>query len=152
MLKIRLSRIGKKNKPMYRLTISENARDPYGKALEILGSYNPYTKELDVKKDRIEHWIQKGAQLTPTTNNLLIENKVIKGDKQSSSKISKKRQAKLDEKNGKKEEETKAEEVKPADVPDSGEAKEDVSAATESSSEAKEEKSGEEVKKEKEEK
>ncbi len=51
MLTIRLSRIGKKKKPMYRLIISEKARDTYGKALEILGSYNPFSKELITKKD-----------------------------------------------------------------------------------------------------
>lgn len=78
---------------MYRLTIAENARDPYGKAMEILGSYNPYTKELSAKKDRIEHWISKGAQMTPTVNNLLVEKKVITGDKVKASKIGKKANA-----------------------------------------------------------
>ncbi|HDZ85203.1 MAG TPA: 30S ribosomal protein S16, partial [Candidatus Moranbacteria bacterium] len=52
MLTIRLSRVGKKNKPMYRLVIAEKSKDPYGKALEILGSYNPYTKDLQAKNER----------------------------------------------------------------------------------------------------
>jgi len=108
MLKIRLSRIGKRKKPMYRLTIAEAARDTYGKALEILGSYNPFTKELEVKKDRIEHWIGNGAQMSPTVNNLLIEKGIIKGDKKKASKPGKKKE---DEE--KKETETKKEEVKP---------------------------------------
>lgn len=81
MLTIRLSRIGKKKKPMYRLIISEKARDPYGRALEILGAYNPFTKELTAKKDRIEYWLSKGAQMSPTVNNLLVEKEIIKKDK-----------------------------------------------------------------------
>lgn len=81
MLTIRLSRIGKKNKPMYRLIISEKSRDPYGKALEILGSYNPYTKNLEVKKERIEYWIGNGASMSPTVNNLLVGKEIIKGSK-----------------------------------------------------------------------
>jgi small subunit ribosomal protein S16 len=86
MLKIKLSRIGKKNKPMYRLIISEQARDPYGNSLEILGSYNPHTKELKTKPDRIKYWLSQGAQMTPTINNLLVEQKIIEGEKVKASK------------------------------------------------------------------
>ncbi|MCK4554916.1 30S ribosomal protein S16 [Candidatus Parcubacteria bacterium] len=91
MLTIRLSRIGKKNKPMYRLIISEKARDPYGRALEILGSYNPYTKELQSKQERIKHWLSKGAGMSPTVNNLLVENNIIKGKKVKASGARKKK-------------------------------------------------------------
>jgi len=86
MLKIRLSRIGKKNMPMYRLIISEASKDPYGRALEILGSWNPHSKELVAKNDRINHWISKGAQMSPTVNNLLIDKGVVKGEKVTASK------------------------------------------------------------------
>lgn len=100
MLTIRLSRIGKKNKPMYRLIISEKARDTQGRALEILGSYNPYTKDLQTKKDRIEYWLSQGAQMSATVNNLLIEKSVIKGEKVKASKarINKKDKEKTEEK------------------------------------------------------
>lgn len=86
MLKIRLSRIGKKNKPMYRLVISEQSRDLYGHALELLGSYNPHTKALNAKADRIKYWISKGAGMSPTVNNLLVGNKIIEGEKVKASK------------------------------------------------------------------
>lgn len=109
MLTIRLSRIGKKNKPMYRLIISEKSHDPYGKALEILGSYNPHTKELIAKSERITYWISKGAGTSPTVNNLLIEKKIIKGDKMKTSKISKKRAEKISQKTQKKTESTEKE-------------------------------------------
>ena len=91
MLKIRLSRIGKKNKPLYRLIISESAKDPYGRSLEILGSYNPYSKELIVKKEKIEYWIKNGAGMSPTVNNLLIEKNIISGEKTKASKARKKK-------------------------------------------------------------
>jgi small subunit ribosomal protein S16 len=86
MLTIRLSRIGKKKKPMYRLVVSEKTKDPYGDALEILGSFNPFTKELVVKKDRIEHWIKNGSQMSATVNNLLVGKEIIKGEKVTASK------------------------------------------------------------------
>lgn len=71
---------------MYRLIISEKTKDPYGDALEILGSYNPYSKELQAKNDRINYWISQGAQMSPTVNNLLIDKKVIEGTKTKASK------------------------------------------------------------------
>lgn len=93
MLTIRLSRIGKRNKPMYRLIISEKSRDPYGRALEILGSYNPYTKELCVKADRIKYWVSKGSGMSATVNNLLVEKGVIKSEKMKASKPRKKKKS-----------------------------------------------------------
>jgi len=104
MLTIRLSRFGKKKKPMYRLIISEKTKDPYGKALEFLGSYNPFTKELIVKKDRIEHWLANGSGMSATVNNLLLEKGIIKGDKVKAST------AKSKKKGG-------SEEAKPAEAP-----------------------------------
>ena len=101
MLTIRLSRIGKKKKPMYRLIISEKARDPYGKALEILGSYNPFTKDIVLKKERILYWIKNGAGLSATVNNLLVENKVISNKKVTVSKINKKKDKKNKEEKNK---------------------------------------------------
>ena len=80
MLTIRLSRKGKKKQITYRLIISEKARDPYGRALEILGSYDPGTKILQAKQERINYWISKGAGLSGTVNNLLIKENIIKGD------------------------------------------------------------------------
>ena len=71
---------------MFRLVISEKSRDPYGNVLETLGSYNPHTKELIAKNERINYWISKGAQMTPSVNNLLVEKKVVDGDKLKASK------------------------------------------------------------------
>lgn len=86
MLAIKLAKTGKTNKKMFRVIISEKGRDPYGDALEILGSYNPHSKELAIKADRVKYWLSKGAQMTATVNNLLIEKKVIEGEKATASK------------------------------------------------------------------
>jgi small subunit ribosomal protein S16 len=122
MLTIRLSRIGKKNKPMYRLIISEKSKDPYADALEVLGSYNPYTKELQAKNERIQYWISQGAGTSPTVNNLLIKNGVIQGEAVRATKIKKSKQAEL----AKKEAEKKA--PKAEEKPEEAEKAEETSA------------------------
>jgi len=86
MLTIRLSRVGKKNKPLYRVLISEKHKDLYGKALKILGSYNPHTKELKIDAEKTKYWLAKGAGMSDTVNNLLIEKKIIEGNKVKASK------------------------------------------------------------------
>ena len=86
MLTIRLSRVGKKNKPLYRVIISEKHKDLYGDSLEILGSYNPHTKELKINAEKTKYWISKGAGMSDTVNNLLIEKKIIEGKKLKASK------------------------------------------------------------------
>ena len=95
MLAIKLSQTGKTNKKMFRLIISEKGRDPYGNVLEILGSYNPHSKELAVKTERIKYWLTKGAQMTNTVNNLLIEKKIIDGQKIAASKAGQKSEKRL---------------------------------------------------------
>ena len=89
MLAIKLSKTGKTNKKMFRLIISEKSRDPYGDVLENLGSYNPHSKELAAKTDRIKYWLSKGAQMTASVNNLLVEKKIIEGKKAAASKVGK---------------------------------------------------------------
>ena len=98
MLTIKLSKLGKKNKKVFRVIISEKGRDPYGNSLEILGSYNQYHKELQVKADRVNYWISKGAQMTPTVNNLFVGKGIIEGKKVVASKpgtVSEKKQGQL---------------------------------------------------------
>jgi len=76
MLKIRLSRIGKKGQAYFRVVVVEHTKKPKGEYLELLGTYNPHEKILNVKKDRIEYWVSKGAQPSPTVNNLLVNYKI----------------------------------------------------------------------------
>ena len=83
MLAIRLQRIGKKNRPSYRVVVSEKKRDLYGKHNEILGNYDPLSKPktINLKTDRIKYWISVGAKPSATVHNLLVSNKVIEGKK-----------------------------------------------------------------------
>ena len=77
MLTMRLQRIGKRGQAYFRIIVTEHTKKPQGEYLELLGSYDPHKKSLLVKKERIEHWMSKGVQLSPTVNNLLINNKII---------------------------------------------------------------------------
>ena len=76
MLKIRLSRIGKRGQAYFRVVVVEHTKKPKGEYLELLGTYNPHEKVLKVKKDRVEYWLSKGAQISPTVNNLLVNHKI----------------------------------------------------------------------------
>lgn len=74
---LRLSRQGKKKQPTYRLIVSEKTKDTLGAFLEELGNYNPRTKTINLKVERIQYWLAKGAQCSPTVHNLLVDQKVI---------------------------------------------------------------------------
>lgn len=88
MLAIRLTRVGKKKQPTFRLVVQDRARDPWGKAIDIVGHYNPRTtpKTVVLKADRIAHWLSKGAQPSPTVYNILVDQKLITGEKHKASK------------------------------------------------------------------
>ncbi len=98
MLTIRLTRIGKKKQPAYRFIVSEKARDPWGKALEILGAYNPLTNPatISIERERVEYWISKGAQTSDTVRNIFIDQGILKGSKVKLAGLSIRRKAKLE--------------------------------------------------------
>lgn len=82
MLVIRYLRTGKKNQPFYRIVVTDKKNPPKGgRFLEIVGFFNPFTKEKQIKADRVKHWISVGAKPSDTVNNLLVEEKVIKTEK-----------------------------------------------------------------------
>jgi len=116
MIVIKLAQFGKKNKKMFRLVISEKSHDPYGDVLEILGSYNPHSKELVTKTERVKHWLSKGAQMTATVNNLLIEKGVIEGKKISASKAGQKSEKRVAQLKAKADKKT-TKEAAPAETP-----------------------------------
>lgn len=100
MLTIRLQRTGKTKHPLYRLIISEKARDTQDRFLEVLGTYNPHDKQTGVKleTERINYWLSKGAQTSNTIHNLFVKNGIVKGDKKKSVYLTDRRKKKLDEK------------------------------------------------------
>jgi small subunit ribosomal protein S16 len=83
MLKIRLTRRGKKNSAFFRLVVAEHTSPVKGKFLEALGFLNPHTKEKSLKEERIKYWIEKGAQCSDSAHNLLVSAGVIKGPKRA---------------------------------------------------------------------
>lgn len=133
MLTIRLQRMGKKKAPTYRLVISEKARDTQAKSLEILGHYNPTQepKVLELKADRIKHYLANGAQMSNTVHNILVNEGIVESKKKMKSvTITNKRGAKIAEKQEAAEAQKKeAEEAKKA-------AEEEAKAAAEAEAEA----------------
>jgi small subunit ribosomal protein S16 len=75
MLMVRLARIGAPKKPFYRVVVIEKERARNGRALEVVGLYNPRTSPatVDFKRDRIDYWVSKGAQLSDTVKRLLAK-------------------------------------------------------------------------------
>lgn len=90
MLVIRFSRIGRKNKPQFRLVVQEHTSAPTGRHVEIVGSWNPILKKGVFKNERIEYWLSQGARSSDPVNNLLVSQGIIKGEKRKI-KISKKK-------------------------------------------------------------
>ncbi len=73
MVKIRLTRKGKKKIPFYRIVVIDSKKARDGKFIERVGHYDPRSKELNLKRDRIEYWISKGAQPTNTVAKLIAK-------------------------------------------------------------------------------
>ena len=73
MLRIRLTRVGKKKQPAYRLIVTDSRSPRDGAFLKIIGHYNPLTEPvtLVVKEDEAVHWLEKGAQPSETAAKLL---------------------------------------------------------------------------------
>lgn len=73
MLRIRLTRMGAKKKPFYRVVVTERRTARDGSFVEIVGNYNPVTNPpvVDLKMDRVRYWIGCGAQPTETVRSLI---------------------------------------------------------------------------------
>ena len=73
MVRIRLRRTGQRHQPSYRIVAADIESPRDGRFLEILGSYNPLTDPftLDVKEDRIYHWMKNDAQPSDSVVQLL---------------------------------------------------------------------------------
>ena len=73
MLAIKLMRTGAKKRPSYRVVVKEKQSKRDGAYLENLGTYNPTREpaEVNLKVDRVQYWIGKGAQPTDTVRRLI---------------------------------------------------------------------------------
>ena len=63
---IRLARVGARKQPHYRIVVIEKDRARNGRSIEVVGTYNPRTEPatVNLKRDRIDYWTGKGAQLS----------------------------------------------------------------------------------------
>ena len=79
MLRIRLTRIGKKKQPSYRLIVTDSRAPRDGAFLEIIGHYNPRTDPptVVIQEDKAVQWLQKGAQPSETASKLLRRTGVL---------------------------------------------------------------------------
>jgi small subunit ribosomal protein S16 len=77
VLMIRLSRIGKKKRPFYRVIVTEKTRPRNGRFVEIVGTYDPLQKPAAVTldHDRVNYWLGKGAQPSDTVRSFLRNRK-----------------------------------------------------------------------------
>jgi len=73
MLKIRLTRMGRRKFPFYRIVVLDSKKARDADYIEKVGHYDPRSKELMLNRDRIEYWISKGAQLTNTVAKLIAK-------------------------------------------------------------------------------
>ena len=74
-VKIRLTRVGAKGRPVYRIVAANSVSPRDGKFLEILGNYDPKKDppEVTLKEDLVRSWLAKGAKPTLTVSKLLIK-------------------------------------------------------------------------------
>ena len=75
MVMIRLARMGARKQPYYRIVVIEKSRARNGRSIEVVGTYNPRTNPATVtlKRDRIDHWVSKGAQLSDRVAKLVAQ-------------------------------------------------------------------------------
>lgn len=77
MVRIRLTRCGRRNKAYWRIGAFDSRTRRDGKPIEYLGSYDPHQEndedKVSIKQDRVEYWLSKGAQPTETVAKLLLK-------------------------------------------------------------------------------
>ncbi len=75
MVRIRMTRVGRKNMAYWRIGVFDARTRRDGEPIEYIGSYNPHAKKAEEKvsidRERVEHWVSKGAQLTDSVAALL---------------------------------------------------------------------------------
>jgi len=75
MLSIRMTRVGSKKKPFFRVVLQEARSAKQGSVVESLGTYNPRTKpaKVEINAERIQHWIKLGARPSDSVRTLLAK-------------------------------------------------------------------------------
>jgi len=79
MVKIRLRRVGSRNRPSYRLVVADSRAPRDGAFINIIGHYNPLTdpETVVIDEEKALHWLKQGAQPTETATRLLTKTGII---------------------------------------------------------------------------
>ncbi|HXY14387.1 MAG TPA: 30S ribosomal protein S16 [Terriglobales bacterium] len=70
---IRLTRVGARKQPHYRVVVIEKERARDGRPVEVVGTYNPRTNpaSIELKRERIDYWISKGAKMSDRVSKIV---------------------------------------------------------------------------------
>ncbi len=73
MLAIRMRKMGSKKRPFFRVVVTDSRTARDSSFVEIVGHYNPRLKpaKVEINRERIDHWVGKGAQMSNTVRTLL---------------------------------------------------------------------------------
>jgi len=78
LVAMRLTRVGSKKRPSYRIVVIDKRKAQNGRFLEIVGQYNPLSDPamIEVNADRAKYWLSKGAQPSETVRSLLRQKEI----------------------------------------------------------------------------
>ena len=87
-VKLRLKRMGSKQKPFYRIVAADSRSPRDGRFIETVGTYNPIKESTDVtlKEDRVMYWLNNGAIPTDTVRSILSKQGMMKKFAESKTK------------------------------------------------------------------
>ena len=77
-VKIRLTRMGAKKRPTYRIVASDSRRPRDGQYIELIGTYNPKEEAVKVDEEVALKWLNNGAQVTDTVRNIFSKQGIMK--------------------------------------------------------------------------
>lgn len=78
-VKIRLTRLGDKKSPFYRVIVADSRSPRDGRFIDVIGTYNPLVDPAEIKidADKAKRWLNNGAQPTDTAKALLVKSGII---------------------------------------------------------------------------
>ena len=79
MVAMRLTRVGSKKRPCYRIVVIDKRRAQNGRFLEIVGQYNPLSEpaQVELNEERARYWLSKGAQPSQTVRSILRKKEIV---------------------------------------------------------------------------
>ena len=92
MVKIRLTRMGDKKSPFYRIIVADERSPRDGRFIDAIGTYNPLASPAEIKIDaeKARKWLSNGAQPTDTVKSLFVQQEIIPAGKRPPAKTGKK--------------------------------------------------------------